>query len=82
MDTKPRELYLLFRAYSGYESSLLKVTYRNGNPSAPVGFVTFVTHQDANEARRKLQRVRFDPELSRHIRLELANSNTKVSKPQ
>ena len=82
MDAKPRELYLLFRAYSGYESSLLKVTDKNGNPSAPVGFVTFVTHQDANEARRKVQGIRFDPELSQTIRLELANSNTKVSKPQ
>ena len=82
MDTKPRELYLLFRAYSGYESSLLKVTNKNGKPSAPVGFVTFVTHQDANEARRKLQGVRFDPELSQTIRLELAKSNTKVSKPK
>uniref|UniRef100_A0AC34FYF6 RRM domain-containing protein n=1 Tax=Panagrolaimus sp. ES5 TaxID=591445 RepID=A0AC34FYF6_9BILA len=82
MDTKPRELYLLFRAYSGYESSLLKVTNKNGKPSAPVGFVTFTTHQDANEARRKLQGVRFDPELSQTIRLELAKSNTKVSKPK
>jgi RNA recognition motif-containing protein len=82
MDTKPRELYLLFRAYSGYESSLLKVTNKNGKASAPVGFVTFTTHQDANEARRKLQGVRFDPELSQTIRLELAKSNTKVSKPK
>jgi RNA recognition motif-containing protein len=82
MDTKPRELYLLFRAYSGYESSLLKVTNKNGKPSAPVGFVTFTTHHDANEARRKLQGVRFDPELSQTIRLELAKSNTKVSKPK
>uniref|UniRef100_A0A914Z569 RRM domain-containing protein n=1 Tax=Panagrolaimus superbus TaxID=310955 RepID=A0A914Z569_9BILA len=82
MDTKPRELYLLFRAYSGYESSLLKVTNKNGKPSAPVGFVTFTTHQDANDARRKLQGVRFDPELSQTIRLELAKSNTKVSKPK
>ena len=30
MDAKPRELYLLFRAYDGYENSQLKVTSKNG----------------------------------------------------
>ncbi|XP_014666811.1 PREDICTED: RNA-binding protein with multiple splicing 2-like, partial [Priapulus caudatus] len=30
LDAKPRELYLLFRAYEGYESSLLKMTSKNG----------------------------------------------------
>jgi hypothetical protein len=30
MDAKPRELYLLFRAYKGFEGSLLKVTNKNG----------------------------------------------------
>jgi len=34
MDTKPRELYLLFRAYEGYEGSLLKVTSKNGKTSS------------------------------------------------
>lgn len=82
MDTKPRELYLLFRAYPGYESSLLKVTNKNGKPSAPVGFVTFATRQDADEARRKLSGVRFDPDIGQQIRLELARSNTKVAKPK
>lgn len=49
LDCKPRELYLLFRACNGYESSLLKVTNKNGKLSSPVGFVTFVTRQDADE---------------------------------
>uniref|UniRef100_A0A915EIF0 RRM domain-containing protein n=1 Tax=Ditylenchus dipsaci TaxID=166011 RepID=A0A915EIF0_9BILA len=79
MDTRARELYLLFRSCSGYEASQLKVTNKNGKTSTPVGFVTFSTHQDANEARRKLQGVRFDPESSQTIRLELARSNTKVT---
>ncbi|CAJ0593928.1 unnamed protein product [Cylicocyclus nassatus] len=35
MDAKPRELYLLFRAYRGYESSLLKMTAKNGKPTSP-----------------------------------------------
>lgn len=82
MDTKPRELYLLFRAYPGYENSLLKVTNKNGKAGAPVGFVTFASRQDADEARIKLQGVRFDPESPQTIRLELARSNTKVPKPK
>lgn len=64
MDAKPRELYLLFRAYRGYESSLLKMTAKNGKPTSPVGFVTFVSRQDADEARKSLQGVRFDPECA------------------
>lgn len=82
LDCKPRELYLLFRAYSGYENSLLKVTNKNGKVSPPVGFVTFSTRQDADDACRKLQGVRFDPDGTHMIRLELARSNTKVPKPK
>lgn len=83
MDTKPRELYLLFRAYEGYEGSLLKVTSKNGKTSSPVGFVTFQTHAGAEAAKQDLQHgVRFDPDLPQTIRLEFAKSNTKVSKPK
>ncbi|MFH4984434.1 hypothetical protein AB6A40_011143 [Gnathostoma spinigerum] len=82
MDAKPRELYLLFRAYSGYESSLLKITSKNGKTASPVGFVTFSTKAEADEARKALQGVRFDPDNAQTIRLELARSNTKVSKPK
>jgi RNA recognition motif-containing protein len=55
MDTKPRELYLLFRAYEGYEGSLLKVTSKNGKTSSPVGFVTFNTRAGAEAAKQDLQ---------------------------
>lgn len=83
MDTKPRELYLLFRAYKGYEGSLLKVTPKNGKTSSPVGFVTFNTRAGADAAKQDLQQgVRFDPDLPQTIRLEFAKSNTKVSKPK
>ncbi|CAI4223138.1 unnamed protein product [Auanema sp. JU1783] len=82
MDAKPRELYLLFRAYRGYESSLLKMTAKGGKPTSPVGFVTFTTRQDADEARKHLQGVRFDPDCAQQLRLELAKSNTKVSRPK
>jgi len=83
MDTKPRELYLLFRAYEGYEGSLLKVTSKNGKTASPVGFVTFTSRASAEAAKQDLQQgVRFDPDLPQTIRLEFAKSNTKVSKPK
>merc|ERR1711936_1543415 len=83
MDTKPRELYLLFRAYEGYEGSLLKVTSKNGKTASPVGFVTFNSRAGADAAKQGLQQgVRFDPDLPQTIRLEFAKSNTKVSKPK
>jgi len=83
MDTKPRELYLLFRAYEGYEGSLLKVTSKNGKTASPVGFVTFSSRASAEAAKQDLQQgVRFDPDLPQTIRLEFAKSNTKVSKPK
>lgn len=83
MDAKPRELYLLFRAYEGYEGSLLKVTNKNGKTASPVGFVTFHTRAGAEAAKQDLQQgVRFDPDMPQTIRLEFAKSNTKVSKPK
>lgn len=83
MDAKPRELYLLFRAYEGYEGSLLKVTSKNGKTASPVGFVTFSTRSGAEAAKQDLQQgVRFDPDMPQTIRLEFAKSNTKVSKPK
>ncbi|UXI18412.1 mitochondrial F1F0-ATP synthase subunit c/ATP9/proteolipid, partial [Sarcoptes scabiei] len=83
MDAKPRELYLLFRAYKGYEGSLLKVTSKNGKTSSPVGFVTFSTRAGAEAAKKDLQQgIRFDPDLPQTIRLEFAKSNTKVNKPK
>lgn len=81
-DVKSRELYLLFRAYPGYESSQLKMTLSNRNGTSklltPVGFVTFASKQDADDVRQKLQGINFDPELPQTLRLELARSNTKV----
>jgi len=82
MDAKPRELYLLFRAYKGYEGSLLKVTGKNGKSTSPVGFVTFSSRCSAEAAKQDLQGVRFDPDLPQTLRLEFAKSNTKVTKPK
>jgi len=33
MDTKPREIYLMFRGFKGYQSSLLKLTGKEGKKS-------------------------------------------------
>ena len=44
LDAKPRELYLLFRAYTGYESSLLKVTQKNGKTSS-VSICDYICHE-------------------------------------
>ncbi|CAH1788754.1 unnamed protein product [Owenia fusiformis] len=82
MDAKPRELYLLFRGYKGYEGSLLKVTNKNGKNTSPVGFVTFSSRVSAETAKQDLQGVRFDPDLPQTLRLEFAKSNTKVTKPK
>ncbi|CAD5126286.1 DgyrCDS14442 [Dimorphilus gyrociliatus] len=82
MDAKPRELYLLFRSYKGYEGSLLKVTGKNGKNTSPVGFVTFASRILAEAAKQDLQGVRFDPDLPQTLRLEFAKSNTKVTKPK
>merc|ERR1711936_523333 len=65
MDTKPRELYLLFRAYEGYEGSLLKVTSKNGKTASPVGFVTFSSRASAEAAKQDLQQAQASGEHQR-----------------
>jgi len=82
MDAKGRELYLLFRAYKGYEGSLLKVTGKQVEQRGPVGFVMFDSRCSAEAAKQSLQGVRFDPDLPQTLRLEFAKSNTKVQKPK
>eukprot|EP00106_Octopus_bimaculoides_P016325 XP_014783767.1 PREDICTED: protein couch potato-like isoform X9 [Octopus bimaculoides] len=81
MDAKPRELYLLFRAYKGYQNALLKVMGKPGK-NCPVGFVTFNSRVEAEAAKQDLQGVKFDPDLPQTLRLEFAKSNTKVTKPK
>ncbi|VDM18298.1 unnamed protein product [Hydatigera taeniaeformis] len=55
LDTKSRELYLLFRGFKGYLSSTLKPAGKNGKLTAPVGFVTFETREQAENALNELQ---------------------------
>ncbi|XP_051572233.1 RNA-binding protein, mRNA-processing factor 2a-like isoform X1 [Myxocyprinus asiaticus] len=74
-DIKPRELYLLFRPFKGYEGSLIKLTSKQ-----PVGFVTFDSRSGAEAAKNALNGVRFDPENPQTLRLEFAKANTKMAK--
>jgi hypothetical protein len=48
----------------------------------PVGFVTFASRTDAEQAKQELTGVRFDPDMPQTLRLEFAKSNTKVQKPK
>jgi len=81
MDAKPREIYLMFRSFQGYQSSLLKLTGKEGKKASPVAFVTFETREQAETTKAELQGARFDPELPTTIRIEFAKANTKASKP-
>ncbi|KAJ8247761.1 hypothetical protein GJAV_G00250020 [Gymnothorax javanicus] len=75
LDIKPRELYLLFRPFKGYEGSLIKLTSKQ-----PVGFVSFDSRSEAEVAKNALNGVRFDPEIPQTLRLEFAKANTKMAK--
>nr|XP_013802236.1 PREDICTED: RNA-binding protein with multiple splicing 2 [Apteryx mantelli mantelli] len=75
VDIKPRELYLLFRPFKGYEGSLIKLTSKQ-----PVGFVTFDSRAGAEAAKNALNGIRFDPENPQTLRLEFAKANTKMAK--
>ncbi|KAL1270379.1 hypothetical protein QQF64_029395 [Cirrhinus molitorella] len=75
LDIKPRELYLLFRPFQGYEGSLIKFTSKQ-----PVGFVSFDSRSEADAAKNALNGVRFDPDIPQTLRLEFAKANTKMAK--
>uniref|UniRef100_UPI00358E5705 RNA-binding protein with multiple splicing n=1 Tax=Myxine glutinosa TaxID=7769 RepID=UPI00358E5705 len=75
VDIKPRELYLLFRPYKGYEGSLIMMTSKQ-----PVGFVTFDSRSAAEVAKNALNGIRFDPESPQTLRLAFARTNTKTAK--
>ncbi|CAN0259219.1 unnamed protein product [Lampetra fluviatilis] len=87
MDTHPRELYLLFRPFKGYEGSLMKPTTKQVRSPAldrrcagPVGFVIFDNRENAEAAMVELHGMRFDPESQHTLRLEFAKANTRTSR--
>ncbi|XP_054983676.1 RNA-binding protein with multiple splicing 2 [Sorex araneus] len=75
VDIKPRELYLLFRPFKGYEGSLIKFISRQ-----PIGFVVFDSRVRAEVAKDALNGICFDPENPQTLRLEFAKANTKMAK--
>uniref|UniRef100_A0A8C6CQ80 RRM domain-containing protein n=1 Tax=Moschus moschiferus TaxID=68415 RepID=A0A8C6CQ80_MOSMO len=75
VDIKPRQLYLLFRPFKGYEESLIMLTSRQ-----PVGFVVFDYRAGAGATKSALNGICFDAENPQSLRLEFAKANTKMAK--
>ncbi|KAL6559957.1 hypothetical protein OROGR_005074 [Orobanche gracilis] len=73
-DVMPREIHNLFRRRSGFESCQLKYT---GRGNQVVAFATFVNHQSAMAALHSLNGVKFDPQTSSTLHIELARSNSR-----
>lgn len=77
VDVKERELHNLFRPYEYYEGALIKFNQKLG---IPIAFASFQNQAAALEAKEKLHGIRFDPESSTELRLELAKSNTRTKR--
>ncbi|KAL6496967.1 hypothetical protein OROGR_028896 [Orobanche gracilis] len=73
-DVMPREIHNLFRRRPGFESCQLKYT---GRGNQVVAFATFVNHQSAMAALHSLNGVKFDPQTSSTLHIELARSNSR-----
>ncbi|XP_055984030.1 RNA-binding protein with multiple splicing 2 [Sorex fumeus] len=74
-DVRPRELYLLFRPFQGYEGFLIRFISRQ-----PIGFVVFDSRVRAEVAKNALNGICFDPENPQTLKLEFAKANTKMAK--
>ncbi|KAA8540299.1 hypothetical protein F0562_024138 [Nyssa sinensis] len=78
-DVKPREIHNLFRRRPGFDYCQLKYT---GRGNQVVAFATFVNHQSAVAALHALNGVKFDPQTTPVLHIELARSNsTRKRKP-
>ncbi|PSS07359.1 RNA-binding protein with multiple splicing 2 like [Actinidia chinensis var. chinensis] len=73
-DVKAREIHNLFRRRPGFDSCQLKYT---GRGNQVVAFATFVNHQSAMAALHSLNGVKFDPQTSSVLHIELARSNSR-----
>lgn len=81
LDTKSREVYLLFMGFKGFEGSILKQAMKDGVEINPVAFVRFEKREQAELAKLELNGIRFDPNFTLTIKIEFAKSNTKTTKP-
>uniref|UniRef100_A0A673JWI5 RNA binding protein, mRNA processing factor n=1 Tax=Sinocyclocheilus rhinocerous TaxID=307959 RepID=A0A673JWI5_9TELE len=68
LDIKPRELYLLFRPFQGYEGSLIKFTSKQ-----PVGFVSFDSRSEAEAAKNAL-----NVSLTLHLNITLLKKDQRL----
>ncbi|KAJ4792533.1 RNA-binding (RRM/RBD/RNP motifs) family protein [Rhynchospora pubera] len=73
-DTKPREVYNLFREFPGYESSSLRV---NRGSAQAYAFAVFSDQQSAMTALHNLNGMKFDLERDSTLHIELAKSNSR-----
>ncbi|XP_078157991.1 RNA-binding (RRM/RBD/RNP motifs) family protein isoform X2 [Carex rostrata] len=73
-DTKPREIYNLFREFPGYESSNVRV--KNGSSQA-FAFAVFADQHSALTALHAYNGMKFDLQRDSVLHIELAKSNSK-----
>ncbi|XP_059642064.1 protein WHI4 [Cornus florida] len=73
-DVKAREIHNLFRRRPGFDSCQLKYT---GRGTQVIAFATFVNNQSAMAALHALNGVKFDPQASYVLHIELARSNSR-----
>ncbi|KAJ8764512.1 hypothetical protein K2173_006252 [Erythroxylum novogranatense] len=76
-DVKPREIYNLFREFSGYESSHLRNATQTSQPFA---FATFVDQPSAVAAMHALNGMVFDLEKGSTLYIDLAKSNSRTKR--
>eukprot|EP01121_Diplochlamys_sp_Union-15-3_P007248 TRINITY_DN1826_c0_g1_i3.p1 TRINITY_DN1826_c0_g1~~TRINITY_DN1826_c0_g1_i3.p1 ORF type:complete len:233 (-),score=44.46 TRINITY_DN1826_c0_g1_i3:4-702(-) len=77
MDVKEREIHNLFRFFPGYEGCVMQYTNNQ-----VVAFARWTDKPSALAARDYLQGLRFDPESSVTMRIELAKSNSKAKREE
>ncbi|XP_008778277.1 U2 small nuclear ribonucleoprotein B'' isoform X2 [Phoenix dactylifera] len=76
-DVKPREIYNLFREFSGYQSCQLRCT---GQSSQAYAFVVFSDQQSALAAMHTLNGMMFDLEKECALYIDLAKSNSRMKR--
>ncbi|XP_073010972.1 RNA-binding protein L [Typha latifolia] len=76
-DSKPREIYNLFREFPGYQSSQLR---NSGKSSQAYAFAVFSDQQSAIAAMHTLNGMIFDLEKESSLYVELAKSNSRTKR--
>ena len=75
-DVKPREVYLMFCSFTGYQGSIILMRNVDKKPF-PVAFVTFENREYAKVAELALHGKRFDPAGTLTMHIEFAKEDTK-----